>query len=148
MHGDTLCYMRADTVPLSFRFSAGTVALLDTETKRSSESRNALTERLVSEGLHTERHPLIRFRPGAAGRRQPMLIGTRLYLHQVVATVRASDGKIADAAEYLGISAQQVRAAVDYYADFSAEVDADAAHAAAVEAEELARWQRRQQALA
>jgi hypothetical protein len=140
--------MRNGSVTLSFRFSRGTVALLDSEAKRSHESRNALTERLVSEGLHIERHPLIRFQTGAAGRRQPMLIGTRLYVHQVIATVRASDGDIGEAADYLGISTQMAQAAVDYYADFRDEVDADAAHAAAVEANEQARWERRRQALA
>jgi uncharacterized protein (DUF433 family) len=139
--------MRSESVPVSFRLAAGTIARLDAEAKRSHQSRNALTERLVSEGLHTERHPLIRFQAGAAGRRQPMLIGTRLYVHQVIATVRASDANTADAAEYLGISTQLVEAALDYYADYRDEIDADAAQATAIEADELARWQRRQQAL-
>lgn len=139
--------MRND-IPLSFRFASSTVTLLDAEAKRSRESRNALTERLVAEGLHIERHPLIRFTAGATGRRQPLLVGTRLYIHQIIATVRASDGDVAAAAEYLAITPQQVGAAVDYYADFRDEVEADAAHAVAVEGEEFARWERRQQALA
>jgi hypothetical protein len=39
---------------------------------------------------------------------------------------RASDGDVDEAAGYLGLTARQVRAALDYYADFRDEVDADA----------------------
>jgi len=70
-----------------------------------------------------DNHPLIVFREGAAGLRRPALVGTRLYVWQVVDTVRANENSVADAAGYLGVSERQVRAAVDYYADFTEEVD-------------------------
>ena len=38
-------------------------------------------------------------------------------------TLRESENSVQAAAEYLGLTEQQVRAAVDYYADFTDEVD-------------------------
>jgi len=112
------------------------------------ESRNALADRLLGEALRVARHPLIRFHQGAAGRRQPLVTGTRQYVHQVVATLKAGDGDVDEAAAYLGLTIRQVRAALDYYADFQDEVDADAHAARRIEAAERDRWERQQRALA
>lgn len=141
--------MRDDqrSVQRSFRLSARTVELLDAEAETMGESRNALAERLLGEALRMERHPLIRFHQGAAGRRQPLVTGTRLYVHQVIATLRAGDGDVAEAAGYLGLTARQVSAALDYYADFRDEIDGDAAVAQRVEDAERDRWERQQRAL-
>ena len=122
--------------------------LLEAAAEYSGETRNALVDRLLGESVRLERHPLIRFRRGAAGRRQPLVIGTRLYVHQIVSTVRASGGDVEAAATYFGIAPRLIRAALDYYADFAAEVDDDAAAAAKIETDERARWERSQQALA
>lgn len=135
------------TVQRSFRLSSRTVELLDAAAAQTRESRNALADRLLGEAVRVERHPLIRFHAGAAGRRHPRVVGTRLDVHQVVATLRASDGDVDAAAEYLSVHPRLVRAAVDYYADFTDEVDADAAVAAQVTKSERARWERAQQAL-
>lgn len=132
----------------SFRLSARTLELLDAEAATMGESRNALADRLLGEALRVERHPLIRFHQGAAGRRQPLVTGTRLYVHQVIATLRESNGDVEEAAAYLGLSAREVRAALDYYADFRDEVDTDTQVAQRVEAAERDRWERQQQALA
>jgi len=136
------------SVQRSFRLSRRTVQLLDAAAATGEESRNALADRLLGEAVRLERHPLIRFHRGAGGRRQPLLVGTRLYVHQVIATVRAAHGDIDEAAAYLDIAARLVRAAVAYYADFADEVDEDAAVAASIEREERARWERQQRALA
>ncbi len=77
-----------------------------------------------------------------------MLVGTPLYVHQVVSTIRASDNDVDAAAEYLGVPARLVRTAVEYYAEFRDDVDADAESARRFEDEERARWERRQRALA
>ena len=122
--------------------------LLEAAAAARGESRNALADRLLGEAVRLERHPLIRFHEGASGRRQPLVIGTRLYVHQIVSTVRAGGGDIEEAAEYLGIVPRLVRAAVEYYADFRKEVDQDAATAARIERDERARWERQQRALA
>lgn len=143
---DTFDHMAAEQ--RSFRLSKTTLALLDDAAERSGESRNALAERLLGEALRTAQHPLIRFRKGAAGPRRPALVGTRLYVHQVVSTARAHNGAIDETAEYLGLEPRLVRAALDYYADFRDEVDADLEAAQRVEEEERARWDRQQRALA
>lgn len=84
---------------------------------------NALAERLLDEGVRRERHPLIFFRQGAAGRR-PALVGTRLDVDKVIDTVRNSDGSAEEAAEYFEIPEHWVRACLRYYAEFRDEVDA------------------------
>jgi uncharacterized protein (DUF433 family) len=136
------------SVQRSFRLSRRTIELLDAAAAGGRETRNALVDRLLGEALRLERHPLIRFHEGASGRRQPMVVGTRLYVHQVIATVRASDSDIDEAATYLAVAPRLVRAAVEYYAEFSDEVDDDAAGASRIELDERARWERQQRALA
>lgn len=135
------------SVQRSFRLSGRTVELLDEAAESSGETRNALADRLLGEALRVERHPLIRFDAGAAGRRQPRVVGTRLDVHHVVATVRANGADVDAAAEYLGIDGRLVRAALDYYAEFTDEIDADAAEADRVAETERARWVRVQHAL-
>lgn len=132
----------------SFRLSATTLRLLDDLAEQTAESRNALADRLLGEALRLERHPLIRFQRGAAGRRQPALVGTRLAVHQVVSTVRANGNDVDETAEYLRLPPRLVRAALDYYADFRDEVEADREAAGRAEAEERDRWERQQRALA
>lgn len=135
------------TVQRSFRLSGRTLELLDAAASESSESRNALADRLLGEAVRIERHPLIRFQGGASGRRQPFVVGTRLCVHDVIATLRAEGGDIATAAEYFRLPDQLVRAALDYYADFTDEVDADTVEAERIAAAERARWERQQQAV-
>lgn len=143
-------HMRDDlpSVQRSFRLSRRTIELLAAAAAAGRETRNALVDRLLGEALRLERHPMIRFHEGASGRRQPLVVGTRLYVHQVIATVRASDGDIEEAATYLAVAPRLVRAAVDYYAEFTDEVDDDAASASRIELDERARWERQQRALA
>jgi uncharacterized protein (DUF433 family) len=136
------------SVQRSFRLSARTIELLDAAAAAGGESRNALADRLLGEAVRLEDHPLIRFRRGAAGRREPFLVGTRLYVHQVISTLRASGGDIDEAATYLGIAPRLVRAVVEYYAEFPDEVDEDAAAAERVERAERDRWERQRRALA
>lgn len=136
------------TVQRSLRLSRQTAELLDAAAAIEGESRNALAERLLAEGLRLENHPLVRFRAGAGGRRQPALVGSRLYVHQVIATLRDSGGEVDDAASYLQVEPRLVQAALNYYADFRQEVDQDAALAALAEKLELERWERQQSALA
>jgi uncharacterized protein (DUF433 family) len=135
-------------VQRSFRLSPATAQLLDDVAESTNESRNALADRLLGEALRAERHPLIRFRTGAAGRREPVVVGTRLLVRQVVAAVRGHDGDVDSTASYFEVPARLVRAAVSYYAEFAAEVDAEAERAARLEADQRARWEREQTALA
>jgi uncharacterized protein (DUF433 family) len=136
------------SVQRSFRLSPRTIELLDAAAAAGGESRNSLADRLLGEAVRLERHPLVRFHQGGAGRRQPLIVGTRLYVHQVMSTLRAGRGDIDEAASYLGIPPRLVRAAVEYYAEFADEVDEDAVVAERVEKDELARWERQRRALA
>ena len=135
------------SVQRSFRLSRRTSDLLDSASATTSETRNALADRLLGEALRTEHHPLVRFRTGAAGRREPHLVGTRLLVRQIVSTVRAHDGDVEAAAGYLDQPPRAVRAAVAYYAEFVDELATDAEWAAKMEAEERARWEREQAAM-
>jgi uncharacterized protein (DUF433 family) len=121
--------------------------LLDERASERSESRNSLVERLLDEGLRTDRHPLIHFREGGSGLRRPALAGTRLYVWQVIETLRQSGNSVPDAAEYLSLPERDIRAAVDYYADFTDEVDAYRDEERAFERRERERWERSQRVL-
>jgi uncharacterized protein (DUF433 family) len=131
----------------SFRLSQRTLELLDEVAAAGTETRNALVDRILGEAIRTERHPLIRFHGGASGHRRPLVIGTRLYVHQVIHTLREDDGDIEITAEDFGISPHLVRAALAYYADFKDEVDADAEADNRYADAERARWERQQQVL-
>jgi uncharacterized protein (DUF433 family) len=135
------------SVQRSFRLSSRTMKLLDERANELSESRNSLAERLLDEGLRTERHPLIAFRTGGSGLRRPALVGTRLYVWQVIDTLREGGNSVQAAAEYLGLTDQQVRAAVDYYADFTDEVDHHRTEQAEFEQRERERFERAQRVL-
>lgn len=100
------------------------------------------------EGLRTLRHPLVGFRQDTTGRRRPALVGTRLYLHQVVQTIRDGENRLSDAAEYFGLSTAQIEATAAYYAEYRHEVDADRQEALAYADAERARWERTRQAFA
>jgi uncharacterized protein (DUF433 family) len=127
--------------------SRRTLGELDAMAGVTGESRNALADRLLGEAVRTETHPLIRYQTGAAGRRRPLLVGTRLYVHQMIETLRGSDDDVDETSDYLGLRAEQVRAALAYYADFADEVDEDAAVTRELECDERARWERQQRAL-
>jgi uncharacterized protein (DUF433 family) len=49
--------------------------------------------------------------------------GRRLDVWQVMETVWASDGNVEEAAAYLGLRPDQVRAAISYYTEFPGEID-------------------------
>jgi uncharacterized protein (DUF433 family) len=134
-------------VQRSFRLAGSTLRLLGERAEETSESRNALAERLIGEGLRTDRHPLISFRSGASGLRRPALAGTRLDVWQVIETVRGEGGDVAAASAYLGIPERLVRAAVDYYADFAEEIDAYRAEELRFAERERERWERAQRVL-
>lgn len=138
----------APTVQRSFRLSSSTAALLDQLAVASNQSRNALADRMLGESVRLERHPLVTFRLGAAGRREPMLTGTRLLVRQVIASVKGHDGDIDGTAEFFTQPSTLIRAAVSYYADFTDEIEADIAWAAEIEADERTRWEREQAAVA
>jgi uncharacterized protein (DUF433 family) len=132
--------------PVSFRWSRKTIEELRRHADLRRDSQTELAERYVREGMRIDDHPLIVFRDRMAGRR-PALVGSRLDVADVVATLRQNDNSIEATAEYLDLPVASVDAAVRYYAEFPDEVDRDIAAAAAVTQREHALWQRRREAL-
>jgi hypothetical protein len=93
---------------------------------------------------------LVIFRDGLAGRRAGLAGGPDVW--EVIGGLVGGDVAVADrinrAVELFGLSPQQVGAALDYYADFTTEIDDEiAANLAAAEEAEAA-WRRRQDLLA
>jgi hypothetical protein len=116
---------------------------------RKGTSASALAERLIDEGLRREAHPLVMFRDGPTGRRAVVLNGPDVW--EVVGAVVGSDvpggereGRVAD---LLGLSVAQVRAAMDYYAEFTLEIDDRIALNRQEADRQIALWERKQQLL-
>jgi uncharacterized protein (DUF433 family) len=133
--------------PLAFRVRPETAQELRERARELGATQTQLVERYIEEGIRMDRHPLIRFREGAAGRR-PALVGTRLDVWQVIETIRQNDNSIEDAAEYLGKPVHFVEACLAYYADYRGEIDEWTARANEFAEREEARWRRQQQLLA
>ena len=106
----------------SFRLPAETAARLDRSAAASEVTRTALAERLLDEGLRRIRHPRIDFVDGPAGRR-PFVLGTGLDIWEIVATIRANNDSVEEAADYLQVPFTIVEAAARYHAEFADEID-------------------------
>jgi uncharacterized protein (DUF433 family) len=132
---------------VAFRFRPATVRRLKQRARDVRAAQTALAERYIEEGLRHDEHPLIFFRDGEAGRR-PALLGTRLDVAEVIATIRQNGNSIEQAAGYLEIPVEHVDACVRYYADYKDEVDSWIERSNAIAQRERERWQRREQALA
>jgi uncharacterized protein (DUF433 family) len=70
-----------------------------------------------------DEHPGIVFVDGPAGRRPSLARYRGLDVWQVISTLHANDGDVADTAEVLNIPESEVRAALAYYADHRGEID-------------------------
>jgi uncharacterized protein (DUF433 family) len=130
----------------SIRVATPVFEQLERRTAEVNESRNALAERYIAEGVKMDEHPDIYFRDGTMGRRAA-IIGTRLDVWQVMETVRNSQNSPDEAADYLGIPVAKVRAAVRYYAVNRGEVDAFSARTTAVSERAEAAWRAEQEIL-
>lgn len=131
----------------SFRLPESTLEMLGQQAREHGQTRNRFAEQLIFEGLRTRNHPLITFRQSAAGDRRPALSGRRLYVWQVIETLRESGGSVEEAAGYLDLTPARVQACLSYYADFKDEVDAYAEEEHELARREEARWQREQEVL-
>lgn len=134
------------TQPFSIRFREKQLLVrLKDEAGARATSTSALAEQLIDEGLRTRRHPLIVFRDGASGRRAVVAGGPDVWevMGYLVGSDVAPAKRVAHAADQLGIPRHQVEAALNYYAEFTEEIDdrIKANIAAADEAEAL--WRKR-----
>lgn len=131
----------------SVRVAAPVFDGLERRAAELAESRNALAERYISEGVKMDEHAEIYFREGAMGRRAA-IVGTRFDVWQVMETVRNSGNSVEEAADYLGLPVGKVRAAVRYYAAYRDEVDDFGARATAIADRAEAAWRAEQEILA
>src|SRR5438093_12779648 len=135
------------TKQFSIRVTTSIFEELERRAHEAAESRNALAERYIAEGVRSDEHPDITFREGALGRRA-ILAGTRLAVWQVMQTVRDHGNSVDAAAEYLSLPVAKVRAAVRYYAAYRDEVDNNAERETAAAERAEAAWRAEQELLA
>ena len=128
----------------SIRFKrAGVYERLKRGAAQRGESVSSAGERLIDEGLRMEAYPGIVFRDGPTGRRAALATGPDVW--QVVPLLKGLKGsleeRIAAAAEQLGLTERQLRAASRYYAEFTDEIDAEIAENDEIADRELAAWE-------
>jgi uncharacterized protein (DUF433 family) len=70
-----------------------------------------------------DEHPGIVFVEGPAGRRPSLARYRGLDVWQVISTLHANEGDIADTADVLNVPESEVRMALSYYADHRGEID-------------------------
>jgi len=129
---------------LSIRFKRqGAYERLRRQAAQHAESISALGERLIDEGLRMADHPGIVFRDGSTGRRAGLAVGPDVW--EIVALLRGLRGsverRVVRAADQLGLTVEQVRAASRYYAEFADEIEAEVALNEEAADRELATWQ-------
>ncbi|MYD93675.1 MAG: ribbon-helix-helix protein, CopG family [Chloroflexi bacterium] len=109
---------------LSVRVGDGLFEQLEAQSRRSGQSRSALAKQLLEEGLRMEQHPGIVFRSGPGGRRAGLMGGPDVW--EVVGALSGADGgdsdSLADIGERTGLTADQIGAALRYYADYTDEI--------------------------
>ena len=124
----------------------GTTERLKRRAQETGIAPRTLAARYVEEGLRHDEHRMIRFVDGETGRRAA-LSGTGLDVWEVIATVRDNDGDAAATAEYLGVPAGLVEAAITYYGAFTDEIDGEIARNDEASRRGLEAWQQGQRAL-
>lgn len=93
--------------------------------QRTELSPSKLVNRYVKEGLRMDKHPAIAFRATPQGRRIVLAAHPRLQVIDVIGTWRGERQDVAATAKYLSLTEDEVRAVLQYYAEYKAEVDAD-----------------------
>ena len=110
---------------LSVRLEQDTLERLDAESRRTGQSRSQLAKTLLDEGLRMETHPGIVFRSGPAGRRPALAGGPDVWevVRAFVGVEAQGDEALRRAVKLGGLTPEQVRLALRYYADFQDEID-------------------------
>jgi hypothetical protein len=111
--------------PTSFRLPEGLLVRLEDEGRSTGTSVTALVTTLLDEGLKTRRFPGVTYRDGAAGRRAALVGGPDVW--EIVRDLHHTPGrgarKIGALAAQLGLTADRVRLAADFYSEFPEEID-------------------------
>jgi hypothetical protein len=134
---------------LSLRREADTLERLDAESRQIGVSRSQLVKTLLEEGLRLAAHPGIVFRSGPAGRPPGLAGGPDVWeVVRVFLGVEAQgDEAVRQVAVLTSLTAEQVRIALGYYADYRDEIDDWIQRVDAEAARAEAAWQRAQDLL-
>jgi len=93
--------------------------------RQAGQTLSQVAKTLLEEGLRLEGHPGIVFRDGAAGRRPGLTGGPDVW--EVARVIRDTDAggdeAVRRVARLTALTPTQVRAALDYYAEYGDEVD-------------------------
>ena len=138
------------THPTSLRLDVSTRRRLQDRAEQEQVPAATVALRLIDEGLRMAAHPGVVFRAGPAGRRPAL--GSGPDVAEVVSVIHhlaeTGDEAEAEAARWLELPQPAVRSAVNYYVEFTDEIDElIAANEAAADEAEL-RWQRANDRLA
>lgn len=140
----------APTQVLSVRLPADVVERLRLTARQAGDSTSGLAQRHIDEGLRMDAHPGIMFRAGPTGRRAALLRGPDVW--EVIALIRSlperGEDAVHEAAEWLALSDEQVRAALGYYGDYPDEIDERIALNEETAERARAAWEKQQQVLA
>jgi hypothetical protein len=141
--------------PSSVRFEPTVLSRLNAFVAANRDlTLSSASNRLVDEALRMHEHPLITFKVGPAGQRARVVGGPDVW--EVVGAVRSvrdsdpslvGDDALAVVAETSGVPLAFIRAALDYWAAYPAEVDAFIDRQRAEAAQARAAWQRQQELL-
>ncbi|WP_018347815.1 hypothetical protein [Longispora albida] len=139
------------TTPVSVRFEDHLLTRLRRRAAGTpGASVSGLVQRLVDEGLRLVEHPGVVFKDGPSGRRAALAAGPDIW--EIVTVLREVDERgpaaIAATADILSLPVPQIKIAIRYYADFTAEIDAEIAEADAESEAAQAAWEAEQRLLA
>lgn len=113
--------MSRSDAPVSTRYRRETLERLEGRARREGDSRSALIQRYVAEGLEMDEHPGIMFRAGPAGRRPGLVGGPDIW--EVIAVHRSFDDPRRTAA-WLDQPLSAIETALRYYDTHRDEIDA------------------------
>lgn len=112
--------MSRSDAPISTRYRRETLERLEQRAIRERDSRSALIQRYVVEGLEMDEHPGIMFRAGPAGRRPGLVGGPDIW--EVIAVHRSFDDP-RRTAEWLDQPVNAIETALRYYETHRDEID-------------------------
>lgn len=98
--------------------------LLEEQAEYGEVSESELARRYVAEGIRRDRHPRVTFQVGRVGGRPALAARPRLEIATIVETWRNEDRDEDAVARYHEIPPADVKAALDYYAEFQGEIEA------------------------
>ena len=132
------------TVPISLNLEEATLDRLAERERETGQTQSELAEQYIEEGLRMQRHPGISFQDGATGRRAVLRGGPDVW--EAIQAIQPVDGddapdvSVEEATSWLGLSPWIMQAAMNYYAEFTEEIDERIALNRRAYAEGYAAW--------